>query len=220
MMTRGKQLLGLAAVAIIITIVFIRSYVKRNTFEFDLNIYKKYGYVFQDSVINKIDTTFCLSLYKRDVCLSFFNVIQKDLTFYIWDIKSIQSINYQSIIFKPNDNPSLFQLGMGETQFKYDCPEIKAPFKIHFENQLNISTDKFSKILFPVETNYCKGVYGEIKNISFNDGKNDPIVMNLEKEHVYSMILAYKTKKGILMILIVSSHPFDKSVLDLFKRGV
>lgn len=219
-MSRRKQLLGLAAVAIIITIVFVDRYLKRNTFESDFNICKKYSCVFQDSAINQMDTICRMSLYKKDVCLSVFNIFDNDLAFLIWDIKSIQSINYQNIVFKSNDNPSCFQLGMGETQFKYDCPEIKAPFKIHFENHLNVSTDEYSKIIFPIETNYCKGVYGEIKKISFNDGKNDPIVMNLEAEHVYSMILAYKTKKGILMILIVSSHPFDKNVLNLFKRGV
>ncbi len=220
MMRRGKQLLGIVAIVIIIAIVFVDRFLKRNTFETDWHFNKKYCCAFQDSVIQQIDTICYTSIYKRDVCLSVFNILQKNLTFYIWDIKSIQSINYQSIVFKPNDNPSLFQLGMGETQFKYECPEIKAPFKIHFENHLNVSTDKFSKVLFSVETNYCKGVYGEIKNISFNDGKNDPIVMNLETEHVYSMILAYKIRNKTLLILIVSRHPFDKSVLNLFKKEI
>jgi len=181
----------------------------------ELKDYKRYLWMFKDSVRNDVDTfIFSGQVKERDIYYHY--NFRKDYFFSIWEFKDLGSIDLNSIKIDTNEYLGDIDYESSET-FNPDCwPSVKLELGFEFNDYLAVKINELSSVSKFIKTPKYVGVMGNIHKLSIEKEKNmSTILFEYPICGKQSIFLFYKAKGSLFLILINSRDiPFDEKVID------
>jgi hypothetical protein len=95
--------------------------------------------------------------------------------------------------------------------------EIGINYGFTFKEGMDINLDEKSNIYRSFESNNYKGIYGKINKFSLSDpeGKQH-IICNYVDKREETVMLVYKGKQSIFLIIVNSEKPINEDVISWF----
>jgi len=183
----------------------------------EFNNYKRYLWLFNDSVKCNIDTFICVGdIGDRDIL---YRYLYKKKTFIrIWEFKDISESDLKKIQINQNIDLDDVKFKSGEIVDKnmLPSPMINMKLEFSFNNSLIINLDKNSKISKTIDSTKYRGFYGNLSKMTFNNEKNEPLILfDFGYPPVPTLLLLYRTTKSFYVIYINSDLPFDESLIKI-----
>jgi len=184
----------------------------------DLKNYKKYLWMFNDTIQCNIDTfSFSGAINKRDILYSY--NYPKNYVFYIWEFKDLSVAKLSKIPIKENVDLDNIHFYAKESTENYN-PDMTLTMKLDlkFNQVLGINLDANSLILKNIESKNYRGFYGNISKMTFNNEIGKPlIVFDYKYNAVPSLFLMYKANDSFYVILVNArdSAKIDENTIKL-----
>jgi len=179
--------------------------------------YKKYLWLFNNSIKSEIDTIFCVSHTREDDIYYKYNY--KDFFISIWEIKDLDFVELKKINFSKNINLDNIEFSSGEILNKNlgTLPAITVQFKLPFNNFLNVNLNERTKIIKEIDSANYRGFFGNINKMSFTNKEFDNLILFDYGENMQqTLLLFYKKNYKFYLILVNSDKEFDESVINIF----
>ena len=183
----------------------------------EMDDYKPYMWVFNDSVKKDVDTTrFVGHTRERDILFRY--RLQNNYVVSIWELKDLNGTLLHKIPINSNVDFSDVQIMPYELLNKYESPEITVELGFSINGAISLNLDNNSKIIKTIETPKYKGFYGIVNKMSIsNDKGKHLIIFDYTKENEPTVFLFYKTTRSFYIIFINSLEkvPIDENVINL-----
>ncbi len=177
--------------------------------------YKRFTWIFNDSVKNDLDTNICYSYVKqRDVYNNYhykgiYNII-------VWEFKDLNISEFEKLSINQNVNLDNVGFKYNEVLNSKSDLEINIKLGFAFYNTLKVNLDKNSKIERNIESSNYKGFYGIINKMSFSTEKGEPqILFNYVNKRTPTVFLFYKGQRMVYVVIINSEKSFDEKIINI-----
>jgi hypothetical protein len=224
----------LRAVAVIIVgyiICFIGDYMIHGH-STDWKKWKEYTYLFNESIIQDVDT-FLASSYiaKNDIQTTFhyipndsgrtieekFLYNPKDTAYRVlfWEFKKLSHLKIDDIDIRTNQNLDNLKLKRGEILDSKSDQRISIHFGFEYES-MTVNVDNHSKIEKKIEGRNYKGFIGSINRISLSNENNEhEIFIDYVPIQKQVLFLIYNSNERFYIIIIDSEKKFDESIMSI-----
>lgn len=198
----------------------------------DLKKWKEYTYLFNDSIIQNVDTFLAYSDVGRNDVYTNFHYIPndsgrsieekflnnpKDTAYNVvfWEFKKLANIDIDDINIRLNQNLGQLKLKRGEILNSKSDQRVAIHYGFEY-NSMNINLDNNSQIdKFITGKNY-KGFIGLANRMSFsNENEEHEIFIDYVPPRKQVLFLVYKRKQRFFLIIIRSDKLFDKSIINI-----
>jgi hypothetical protein len=229
---RLKYLLKAVAVVIIGYIIYFIGDYMIYGHSTDWKKWKEYSYLFDDSIIQDVDT-FIASSYitKNDIYTNFhyipndsgrsieekFLYNPKDTAYNVvfWEFKKLSRVNVDDIDIRVNQNLDNLKLERGEILNSKSDQRISIHFGFEYERMI-VNVDNHSKVNKSIKGKNYKGFIGSINRMSFSNENNEHEIfidyMPFQKQVLF---LIYNSNKRFYVIIIDSDKYFDAGIMSI-----
>lgn len=204
-----------------------------NVHYFNARKWKEYIQLFQDSIVQDVDTlTACSNVKRKDIYTSFnyvpgLSLVDKDERIFFrgrnapiyfvvfWEFKSLSNFPVDSVEFRFNQSLEHLKLKRGEV-FE---PKSEEPVSINFGfkyKKINVNVDNQSSILnASIKGRNYKGFFGKLNRISFsNEKEKHEIFIDYYPKKPVLFLVANKDARFYL-ITISCNKKFDESIVKI-----
>lgn len=227
-----KRLLKAVAIIVLSYILYFWGDYIVHSHSTDWKKWKEYTYLFDDSIIQEVDTFLASSyLTQNDIYTNFhyipnssgvtieekFLYNPKDTTYNVafWEFKKLSHIKPKEVDIRTNQDLDMLKLKRGEVLNSKSDQRISIHFGFEYKS-MTINVDNHSKIEeYLSGTNY-KGFIGSINRMSFSNEKDEhEIFFDYVPIQKQVMFLIYNKNDRFIVIIIDSEKQFDKSILKI-----
>ncbi len=227
-----KYLLRAVAVVIIVYIIYFIGDYMIHGHSTDWKKWKEYSYLFDDSIIQDVDT-FIASSYvtKNDIQTTFhyipndsgrtieekFLYNPKDTAFrvFFWEFKKLSHVKVDEVDIRANQNLDNLKLKRGEILDSKSDQRISIHFGFEYEKMI-INVDNHSKVNKYINEKNYKGFIGSINRMSFSNENNEhEIFIDYVPFQKQVLFLIYNSNDRFYIIIIDSDKYFDESIMRI-----
>lgn len=204
--------LSLFVVYFVYTVLFFAL----NSHTVELHNYKRYLWLFKDSVKSDVDTLFfCGQIRDQDIYYEY--TLKKDLFVSIWEFKDLSSVSIDSIRINTNQYLGDINFDYSETFNPHDYPQIKSELGFRFSDYLSVNINEVSHITKQFHSTNYIGFIGNIQKLSLKNREGtDLILFEYPFSGTQSLFVFFKSKGSFFMVLINTRNiPFDEKILNL-----
>lgn len=181
----------------------------------ELTNYKRYLWLFKDSVKSDVDTFFVQGeVNDRDIYYHY--ILKKDYFVSLWEFKDLGYIDLNSIKIDTSQYLGATDFESSETFNPRSWPRIKSELGFEFKDYFGVKVNKASRVTKLLKTPRYVGFIGNVWKLTFQNKENrNAILFDYDIGGRQSLFLFYKTR-GSFFVIIVNSRdiPFDESILD------
>jgi len=198
----------------------------------DLKKWKEYIYLFNDSIIQDVDTILAYSDVTRNDVYTNFHYIPNDSGrsveekfFYnpkdtaynvvFWEFKKLSNVSVNNVVFRTNKNLDHLKLERGEILNSKSDQRVSIHYGFEYQN-ININIDNHSKIEKFINGKNYKGFIGSINRMSFsNENEEHEIFIDYLPGQKQVLFLVYKNKNQFFIIIIRSDKQFKENLINI-----
>ena len=194
--------------------------------------WKEYTFLFNDSVIQNVDTFLaCSDVARNDVFTNFHYISNdsersmsgkflnnpKDNAYNVvfWEFKKLAKINIADINFRLNQNLGLLKLKRGEILNSKSDQRVAIHYGFEYKS-MNINLDSNSKIDKFISGRKYKGFIGSVTRMSFsNENEKHEIFLDYVPHQKQVLFLVYKSNQRFFIIIIDSYKYLNENIIEI-----
>jgi hypothetical protein len=198
----------------------------------DWKKWKEYTYLFNDSIIQDVDTFLASSYETRNDIYTNFHYIPNDsgrtieekflynpkdsaYNVVFWEFKKLSHLNAKEVQIRTNQNLENLKLKRGEILNSKSDQRISIHFGFEYQS-IAVNIDNQSKVEKLIEGQNYKGFLGSINRISLSNENNDhEIFIDYVPIQKQVLFLIYNSNQRFYLILIDSDKSFDESMIKI-----
>ncbi|MEA4936992.1 MAG: hypothetical protein VB102_10165 [Paludibacter sp.] len=191
---------------------------------------KGFNFLFKESIIECIDTTFTSGYVSRYDTITHFLYVPalsrkhvvwpetlKDTTYRIdiWEFLHMDNISPDSIHIFTNQKLKDIKLKRGEILNSKSNKRTSIRFGYEFK-KMTVHIDNYSKVEKVITGHNYKGFFGEITRVSLSNEKGEhQIFVDYVPAQTKALFIFYKLNHRFFIIIIDSDYYFDEKIIEI-----